>query len=618
MIYSKLVKGIRLLTLPITRNGLFLVFMYALGVVCAWLTLPNTRGAKLYDHLYWELFLDLYVVCALLALLPRRLRGWVSGFLAVVCYVLNFADVYCFDKFGSTLTPSMLMLVGETNAREASEFIELFLSPEMLLCPAMWIVVLALAHVLCAFWPVFRRRMRLPSVPHISARVGVACSVVSSLVVVYLLVRAVDESWENKQVTWRLFSQTTIGAVEHDLTRPDKPVLYASPYRFAFSVFSNVLAGQQIEQLVAATDKAVVDSCSFRSPHIVLIIGESFGRHHSQQYGYSVPTTPRQIKRERTGQLVKFSDVVAPWNLTSFVFKNVFSMHVVGQQGEWCDYPLFPQLFRKAGYEVCFLTNQFLPKAKEAVYDFSGGFFLNNPTLSESMFDIRNEETHLFDEGLLADYDRIQERKEANRVDGSDTIPTLTIFHLLGQHTAYNIRCPKSKKHFQPDDYARTRPELTPRQRRFLSDYDNACLYNDSVVDQICRRFENENAIVIYMPDHGEECYEGNRGILCRRHTQKIDYDLAHFEFEIPFWVWCSRSYIETHPDVFNQVKTASKLRFMTDALPHMLLYLAGIDAPSYHAEYNILSPSYNEQRPRILQDQTDYDALRSASLNDK
>ena len=50
-------------------------------------------------------------------------------------------------------------------------------------------------------------------------------------------------------------------------------------------------------------------------------------------------------------------------------------MHVVGQKGEWCDYPLFPQLFRKAGYHVSFITNQFLPQAKEAVYDFSGGFF---------------------------------------------------------------------------------------------------------------------------------------------------------------------------------------------------------------------------------------------------
>ena len=97
--------------------------------------------------------------------------------------------------------------------------------------------------------------------------------------------------------------------------------------------------------------------------------------------------------------------MVSCWNLTSFVFKNVFSTHVVGEKGEWCDYPLFPELFRKAGYHVTFLTNQFLPRAKEAVYDFSGGFFLNDPTLSEAQFDTRNSQLYRYDAGLLSDYD---------------------------------------------------------------------------------------------------------------------------------------------------------------------------------------------------------------------
>ena len=49
----------------------------------------------------------------------------------------------------------------------------------------------------------------------------------------------------------------------------------------------------------------------------------------------------------------------------------------------------------------------------------------------------------------------------------------------------------------------------------------------------------------------------------------------------------------------------------MTDALPHLLLYLAGIETPTYKEEYNILSPKYNEMRPRILKNSVDYDKLR-------
>ena len=44
-------------------------------------------------------------------------------------------------------------------------------------------------------------------------------------------------------------------------------------------------------------------------------------------------------------------------------------------------------------------------------------------------------------------------------------------------------------------------------------------LYNDSIVAQIVKRFQKQDAIVIYVPDHGEECYEENRGFICRNHS---------------------------------------------------------------------------------------------------
>ena len=56
----------------------------------------------------------------------------------------------------------------------------------------------------------------------------------------------------------------------------------------------------------------------------------------------------------------------------------------------------------------------------------------------------------------------------------------------------------------------------------------------------------------------------------------------------------------------------------MTDALPDMLLYLAGIASKDYHDEYNVLSDKYDEMRPRILKGTTDYDKLRDAYLKDK
>ena len=69
---------------PIRLNMAFFVFMYVLGCVCAWTTLSNARGAKLYDNLYLELLLDVYVLALVLTLLPRIVRGWVRALFYVV------------------------------------------------------------------------------------------------------------------------------------------------------------------------------------------------------------------------------------------------------------------------------------------------------------------------------------------------------------------------------------------------------------------------------------------------------------------------------------------------------------------------------------------------------
>ena len=134
---------------------------------------------------------------------------------------------------------------------------------------------------------------------------------------------------------------------------------------------------------------------------------------------------------------------------------------------------------------------------------------------------------------------------------------------------------------------------------------------HDSIVAEIVKRFQKEDAVIIYVPDHGEECYEENRGFICRNHSANIDWKLAHYEFEIPFWIYCSKKYIQKHRAIYRQIRDATEKRMTTDALPHLLLYLAGIETPTYKEENNILSPQYNEMRPGILKNSADYDKLR-------
>lgn len=371
----------------------------------------------------------------------------------------------------------------------------------------------------------------------------------------------------------------------------------------AYACRSNQLCQEQIERMKSQINEVSVDSCSFATPNILLIIGESYTRHHSQLYGYGVATTPQQAERKERGELTHFTDVVTPWNITSYVFKNIFTMHVVGQEGEWCDNWLFPIIFRKAGYHVTFITNQFAQSKSSDVWRFSGGFFLNNPTLSNAQFDERNAVPHKFDSGIIQDLDSIGTGKAPHN---------LVIASLRGQHIDFEERYPADFAKFKAEDYYESRPELTKEQCETVATYDNATLYNDYIVNELVKRFEDKDAIVIYVPDHGEETYDYGRTQQGRYIGPYMDYDFARAEFEIPFWIWGSTLYRQNHPDEWQTIVQAKDRPLMTDALPHTLLSLAGIHCKEYKAEYDVLSPEYDAHRPRLLRAKDDYDALRA------
>ena len=604
-------KWIGWLWAPIEKNGAFFVFMYVLGWICSVVELPlNVAKPEPYELWSVELFFDLYVVCILLMVFPRKLRIGVKALLYILLYGVAVVDMFCYVRFESTLTPTMLMLVGETNSREAGEFFTSYLSMDTVYSPVGYIFILMMVHIL---WTIIRRlfrprkndkgrhRILLPMLnPAVGKVVGATIKSLLGIAVAWLAYESWIECQVNKEAIHTLMTRQTIGEVEHQLTQKPKAELYLPVYRLVFSVYANSLASQQLETLVVVKDEVTVDSCSYRVPNIVLIIGESYNKYHSQLYGYDMPTTPRQLALQQEGSLVAFSDVVAPWNLTSYVFKNVLSLHAVGDKGEWCDYPLFPEVFRKAGYHVSFITNQFLPEANEAVYDFSGGFFLNNPELSKAQFDTRNEKLYKYDEGVLEEYDRLkQENTEHN----------LVILHLMGSHTMYKERYPQqTRKHLLAPMYKR--PDLKYKQKLIVADYDNSLLYNDSIVAAVTERFKDKDAIVIYMPDHAEEIYNGSPYMYGRMHSAKVDYRLAHEEFEIPFWIWGSPLYRENHPYGWQAIQDAKDRPLMTDRLAHLLLYLGGIYTKHYRKDLNVISPQYDEKRPRILKGVTDYNEL--------
>ena len=131
----------------------FLMFMYALGIVESYAVLPNWKGAKVYDNLYYELFFDLLILTFLVALVPQKiwkfpLRKAVRGIIYVIAYSLAIIDTFCMVQFGNTISPSMLLLVGETTGNETAEFFSTYVNLEVLFTTELgWVLLVLLVHV---------------------------------------------------------------------------------------------------------------------------------------------------------------------------------------------------------------------------------------------------------------------------------------------------------------------------------------------------------------------------------------------------------------------------------------------------------------------------------------
>lgn len=584
---NKIKRLLVLMGVPIRKCPLFFSFMYLLGALCIWCTSDRVY-TSFFIKLFLELFFDVYVLSLVLSFFPKNWKNILAGLIAMLLYLVAIVDLFCIVRLSSPISPSIIRLIAETNSQETSEFINAYINSDIIWSPVGAVVLLCIMHI-AATCELHRKQLHAIKSPAIAG-----------IIVCGLLVCGLLASLKNKKYIIDVWQLDSIGKVEKYFGNNffASRAFYLPVYRLAFAIHANRLTAGEIRELLEAGSRATVQSCSYSSPTIVLIIGESYNKHHSQLYGYSLPTTPNQKRRQEEGELVVIRDAVTPYNLTGDVLKNAFSLNNLSEGESWSEKPLFTQYFKKAGYDVTFLSNFFVIKEQKDFADFSGGFFLNDVRLSTTQFNRRNVGTHRFDEQLLDDYQHLT---------AVDKLHRLVIFTLTGQHVDYKDRFPSTWKRFNPQDYHR--PGLQPKELQVVADYDNATLYNDYIVERIIRLFENDDAVILYLADHGEEVYDEIR-IFGRQHNEDIPKAMAKNEFQVPFWIWTSPSYREHHPILQEQIQTAASKPFFSDDLSQVTLYLGGIECVDYRDSLNILSNGYDANRKRQLRGKIDYDKL--------
>ena len=588
---------------PIRNNVIFFIFFYTLGLMTSLMEFWKLN----FDIQYFDFishFFDAYIICIFFMVLPKSVHVKAMFLVSLWVYVIAIIELFCVDKFSAKISPEILNVVLDTNQREASEFVDQFINANVLFSPVGVIIFLMFIHIIAYTKEErFIRELKAICLP------GKRLFFIRVLSV-FLLFAILGSFYFCSNSRIRLLKLMCISELEKIDTNIDNFTVNTPTANLLFSLKVRQLANKELDKLANAQYKIKIDSCDYLSKHIVLIIGESYIKCHSQLYGYKLPTTPRQLARASEngkGHLVPFSDVITPSNLTSIVFKNVFSLRSAEDSSSWSSYPLFPVFFRMAGFKTLFITNQFVPSLNADIFNISGGLFLNDKRLSKVMFTKRNSKTHQYDMELIEDYYSLRQYNSE---------PQLTIFHLAGQHIYFNKRYPSEWERFTVADYS-NRKELNNSERQSVADYDNATLYNDAVVDSIISIFEKDDAIILYMPDHGEECYDELKRV-GRISGGTYTPEVLRQEYRVPFWIWCSDSYIANHPDIFREIKAAKDKPFMTDDLPHLLIYLAGIHSTFYNDKKNPIMSSFNVKRKRLINGIIDYDEIMNSDIQNK
>ena len=523
---------------------------------------------------YGEMVMMAYVIC-LFSYWLRKIH--LKVLLYVIFFTIYAVNCYLRLAFSTDISPKILLLLFETNTKEVSGFFSTYF-----FMPAMYktIAMVCALLILTIFGEVFRKRI---------------AQIITKPITTYILIPIILLGAIGGSAALYRYGHLALcrNIFETERWILDIPFRKGMPIpNLCYSLDAIHMSGQDLTHMITATE-AVLDDVSCQetdSLTIIVVIGESYNKYRSSLYGYDLDTTPYQCEERNRGNLYAFNNVKAPHNMTSIVLKNVLCCNNIHEQEQWYDYPYFPAIFKKAGYMVWFWDNQ-CRWDPHAAWAFTLNSVLFNERIQQLSYTAISDSGAPYDGGLITDFENNTKGKLGNR--------NLIIFHLNGQHFLASTRYPHEPQYqvFTAKDVKDKASYLNEESRERIAEYANATRYNDAVIRQIMDLVKNHNALLVYFPDHGEEVYD-YRDFYSRKllATDQITPDLIKYQIEIPFIVWCSDKWKESHETEWQAIGQTIDREFSTDNLCHLLFRLAGIKTKIYMPERDLFSPEFVPQ----------------------
>lgn len=528
MLKSFCLKLGNILLKPFREHFLFLIafFFLATSPYFFWHRI-FVRGVNLYAfYLAVHCFVLSYLVTLLVSLVkPANVRRILQGVLMVVAAFSFAVNFYCSHELGYLLDADIATLILGTDINETREFASILLP--------IWIILTVVGVYLVFIVLGFLSKRYSFNLGRKASWVALAGLCLCVILTIH---------------NWKVWEDGPIKLIE-DMTHIAE---------------TDELQSHYTHPKITLTDKAQLPD------NVVLIIGESFARIHSSLYGYDKSTNPNLGAYRDSSMLFTFDDVDAPAPTTVKSLRCMLSTYnrsddTPANSKKWFEYTSIIELMENCGYDCYWFGNQ----ARGS----------NNNGAARIFAEACTKQWFLQQEGI----DRFNIRYDKVLVDSSyQFINQLSqqehhfiIYHMMGSHFDYSRRYPEEFAKFSEKDY----PTEPQERRATLASYDNSILYNDFIVAQLISLYQDKDAVVIYIPDHGQVMYRDPKDPKYFTHgkmNDKVSYALG---VEIPFMIYASPSFQQKHPEVMQRIKYRQDhpKGWNCDDLPYLIMDLIGV-----------------------------------------
>ncbi|EMC3653000.1 MULTISPECIES: phosphoethanolamine transferase CptA [Citrobacter] len=525
----------------------FWFFSTLLQVVICLTGYSGTNGLR--DSL---LFSSLWLIPVFL--FPNRIRI-IAAVIGMVLWAASLAALSYYVIYGQEFSQSVLYVMFETNANEASEYLSQYFS--------LKIVLIALAYTAIAI--LLWTRLRPVHIPS-PWRYLVSFALLYGLILHPIAV--------NTFIKHKPFEKTLDG-----LASRMEP---AAPWQFISGYYQY---RQQLTSLNSLLNEnnALPPLANFKdnsgdAPRtLVLVIGESTQRGRMSLYGYPRETTPELDALHKSDpNFTVFNNVVTSRPYTIEILQQALTFANEKNPDLYLTQPSLMNMMKQAGYKTFWITNQQTMTARNTMLT----VFSKQTDKQFYMNQQRTQSAREYDSNVLAPFKEVL----------ADPAPKkFIIVHLLGTHIKYKFRYPDGQGKFD-NNVDNVPPGLDDDQLEAYNDYDSANVYNDHIIATLIKDYKatDPNGFLLYFSDHGEEVYDTPPH---KTQGRNEDNPTRHM-YTVPFLLWTSEKWQAAHPRDFSQDVNR---KYSSSELIHTWSDLAGFTYDGFDPTRSITSPQFKE-----------------------